>query len=106
MEVTKDWIMQSSLTGREKGMLNALLDDLDELNGFVRKYNGKDMSFTIDYQDWHDEYSPERTDPCPDYYGTYALVGKDGEIIGFKCTLEELDEQMCTVIEFAEYIFS
>ena len=46
----------------------------------------------------HTEYSPERVDPCPDYYGTYLLKWKNcKEYINDNLTLYELDNHLCTL---------
>lgn len=78
--------------------LNSLFADLDELNSFLSN------KIYIDYQDYHDEYSPERTDPCPDYYGYYSLRYEDipNKIIGDFMTLDELDNTLCLLINFLE----
>ena len=49
-------------------LLESLLEEVEELNG--NRYN----KLFINYIDTHTEYSPERTDPCPDYYGLLTCV--------------------------------
>ena len=41
---------------KEQGLLLALLNDIDGNDVMPRELE-------IHWQDWHDEYSPERTDP-------------------------------------------
>jgi hypothetical protein len=53
---------------KEQKQLRRLLEDLNDVN----LYHNTNKLY-IDWQDWHDEYSCERTDPCPDYYGYYRL---------------------------------
>ena len=76
---------------KEQGLLLALLNDIGENDVMPRELE-------IHWQDWHDEYSPERTDPCPDYYGTYGMkwAGCD-EWINHELTLDELDNHICTL---------
>jgi len=78
---------------REYELLKALLDDLYMYN---EKYFPKEMS--IEYVTDHTEYSPERTDPCPDYYHTFNIRWKGfSETIVDNLTLHDLDEHMCTL---------
>lgn len=81
-------------------LLEALLSDLEALNTLNAKYGG----LYISYEDTHTEYSPERTDPCSDYYGYFTLrwENEPSEIVGDYMTLEELDLVLCTLCNFAE----
>lgn len=82
----------------EQGLLRALLKDLANINSY-----GK-LELDIHWQDWHNEYSSERTDPCPDFYGAYTLrVRNSFETVGIGMTLDELDTNMCTLINYLEY---
>lgn len=77
-------------------LVQALLNDLFEIN----EYSDKKHIY-IDWQDYHNEYSPERTDPCPDYYGMYSLRFEDSsDIIGVMMTIEDLDMVLCTLYNF------
>lgn len=67
------------------------------------KYNNTQYSFDIYFQDYHDEYSPERTDPCPDYYGCYRLI-KNNDFVGLEMTLEELDNAICILSDFIDLL--
>ena len=79
-----------------KNLLAALLEDLKELNRHTKR-----MIF-IEYQNWHDEYSPERTEPCPDFYGYYRLKAEN-ETIGEEMTLEELNSALLLLNNYQEY---
>jgi hypothetical protein len=77
-----------------KERLKADLKDIDEIN----EMSGK--KFFINYQDYHDEYSPERTDPCPDYY-EYFTIREEAhpyDIIGPECASEyDLEDVIMTI---------
>lgn len=75
---------------KERPLLSALLDDLDEIQEV-------DPTLYIDWQDYHNEYSPERVDPCPDYYGYYTIrrITAPSETIGIEMTLDDLDASLC-----------
>lgn len=80
----------------EQERLNSLFNDLDDVN----VYNKNKLYF--DWQDWHDEYSCERTDPCPDYYGYYRLKfqkNREG-CVGDVMTIEELDNALCILFSY------
>ena len=72
-----------------KKLLIALLKDLDEINRKTKN------TYYIYVQDYHNEYSPERTDPCPDYFGYFKIVIiENNEIIyyfGEFMTVNDLD---------------
>ena len=80
----------------EQQLLIALFDDLDDVNEC-----GK-TNLYIDWQDWHDEYSAERTDPCPDYYGYYTLrfENMNDETVGLQMTIDELDNALCLLYSY------
>ena len=75
----------------EQNLIKSLLD-------LVEEYNGYGFNLNIYYQDYHDEYSPERNDPCPDYYGCYRLFYND-TMIGNEMTVNELDNAMCLLTD-------
>ena len=81
-------------------LLEALLSDLETLNALSQKNYG----LYISYEDVHTVYSPERTDPCPDYYGYFTLrwENEPSEIVGVEMTLEELDGVLCALCDFVE----
>ena len=77
-------------------LFDALLDDLDEINEYT-----EDILY-IDWQDYHNEYSPERTEPCPDYYGYYTLrfEHKPNARIGDVMTIDQLDSALCLLYSY------
>ena len=88
---------------KDQNIFESLLIDLEELNQKLidKEYN----PIFIDIQDYHNEYSPERTDPCPDYYGYYRLYSElhVNDNIGFEMTIDELDSALCILINFVEF---
>lgn len=91
---------------KDHNLLYSLLIDLDEINNILES-KGYDKIY-IDYIDSHTEYSPERTDPCPDYYGMYKLysISNKNESIGIEMTIDDLDMILCTLINFTEILFN
>ena len=92
MQITKENL--NLLPEKERVYVNNLLDyDLQEINSFNKGI------FTLHWQDYHDEYSPERTDPCPDFYGMYD-IRKDGKrVMYIPVTLVEVDEYLFFLLE-------
>jgi hypothetical protein len=82
-------------------LLGGLLCDLETVNHLNRK---NDVLY-IDYIDTHTEYSPDRTDPCPDYYGYFRLPWENepSETVGDYMTIDELDGVLCALTDFVEY---
>lgn len=89
MEITKK-NFKEIVPKEEQNRLSSLFDDLEDIN----KYG--DMNLFIDWQDWHDEYYCERTDPCPDYYGYYTLRFEKMpyDTVGGVMTINELDSAL------------
>lgn len=86
-------------------LLSALLDDILELNNLVKEHGELHKQIYIDYYDEHtDGYSPERTEPCPDYYGLFNLRFEKNpyETVGTIMDLDELDTVLCALINFEE----
>ena len=82
----------NKLPEKEQGLVKALLIDIDEIN-----YHKPLLSSNI-YIEWideHTEWSPERTDPCPDYYGMYRIIESRGKTLGVEMTLDDLDMALC-----------
>lgn len=79
----------------EQRLLAALLNDIKEINLETGSL------LYIDWQDYHNEYSPEWIEPCPDFYGYYTLrkVNND-EKIGEEMTIRDLDMVLCTLYEY------
>lgn len=94
MRITENYI------GEDRELLMALLNDLSDIN---KRINNK---IYIDKQDYHDMYSCERTDPCPDYFGLYSLrlENTPGESLEFEpMTIKELDNAICILHEFCDF---
>jgi hypothetical protein len=90
-----------------QSLLQALLIDLEEFNTILENNSKGDKKLFIDYIDTHTEYSPERTDPCPDYYGLFRLRLENNtkDIIGIELSLNELDTTLCEFVNFAEELY-
>ena len=87
MQITKENL--NSLPEKERNYVKNLLDyDLEEINSFHKGV------FTLHWQDYHDEYSPERTDPCPDFYGMYYIRKNNNRVMYVPVTLQEIDEYL------------
>ena len=88
-----------------KKFLKSLLIDVNELNDTLINKNQSNKQIYIDYENKHTEYSPERTDPCPDYYGMFSLRFEKNqyEKIGDMRTLTELDDAICLLSNFVEF---
>ena len=91
MKITKDTLNQ--LPKKESNIIESLLED------------------------YHDTYSPERVDPCPDYYGCYTLMTENEELYKQKfgyvdCTLSEklplndFESVFFAIIEFIDFLNS
>lgn len=96
MKVTYENIKNLDVPELTKELLYSDLEDVEEINEITGE------KFFIHYQDWHDEYSPERTDPCPDYYGYFSIrEGKyPNDNIGPLCQREnELQDVILTIYD-------
>ena len=91
-------------------LLNSLLDELNGINDMTIDIHGDKASLlSIAWENEHTEYSPERTDPCPDYYGFFYII-KDGVTIGGASTaniggamsIDQLEEAICLLDDFVE----
>ena len=93
---------------KNQGLIESLLIDLLELNTELENIQEPYRKLYIDYITEHTEYSPERTDPCPDFYGMYRLVFEKNpyESVGNEMTIDELDSAMCILINFVEFKLS
>jgi len=92
------------VTKKNWDIIKSLLEDLKDINGLLDDNQEGYRKFYIDIQDYHNVYSPERTDPCPDYYGYYTLRYEENpyETIGIEMNIDELDSAMCVLINFIE----
>lgn len=87
MQVTKENL--NLLPEKERNFVEDILDnELEEINSFNKGV------FTLHWQEYHDEYSPERTDPCPDFYGMYYIRKNNNRVMYFPVTLQEVDEYL------------
>lgn len=85
-------------------LLESLLIDTSELNQMLEDKGESCRKIYIDYEDKHTKYSPERTDPCPDYYGLFTLRFEKNhyETVGPIIDLDELDTILCALINFED----
>ena len=97
MKITKENIQEFPEI-ENKSLLKSLLSEIDAINYFINK------KIFLDYQTYHNEYSPERTDPCPDYYGYYTLryEHKPNFSLGGFMTLNDLEYALWLLIDFVE----
>lgn len=93
MIVSERNICNIPIVESDKRLLTALLVDLDEINHNLPL---KMSNISINWISEHTEYSPERTDPCPDYYGMYRLIQGD-KSIGIEMDLDTLDYVLCVL---------
>lgn len=88
----KDWVSEEN-----QALLLALISDVEEDNS-IHLYP---KNLEIHVQDYHNEYSPERVDPCPDFYGTFLLYWEDrvktGNNIAAELDLDELSWALCHI---------
>ena len=103
MKITKENLKR--LNVEDVKLLSSLLDTIDEINLMFPI-----ASFYIEYQDWHGdypEYSIERTDPCPDYFGYYRLrVSNTDEMIGTEMTINQLDDAICILWDIVDLFYN
>lgn len=91
------------LPEKEQSLAQALLMDIDELNQILSK-NVQDRVAYLDWQDYHDSYSPERTDPCPDFYGCYCIMINDKQV-GDKLKIQDIDYSIYEIISYTQTLF-
>lgn len=99
MKITKD-NYKEIVPEKDQRLIAALLVDIGDIN---EKLDG-DVELHISIQDWHNEYSCERTDPCPDYYGYYTICTTNGDTIGDEMDIETLDNAMFIISDFLDYV--
>ena len=89
-------------------ILKGLMIDLMEFNQLLEDKGEPYKKLYIDYIDEHTDWEPERTDPCPDYYGMFRLRFEDDpyETVGSEMELNELDAILCALINFMEFKLS
>ena len=93
---------------KDQMLIHGLLLDLEELNTELDNVQEPYRKLYIDYITEHTRYSPERTDPCPDYYGMYTLRFEKNqyEKVGTEMTIDELDNALYVLINFIEFKLS
>lgn len=99
MRITRENADKYYKSSADRDYVNALMDDIEEINEMTG------LDFFIDFQDYHDEYSPERTDPCPDYFGFVRLKESHApteESLSVVSTLDEVDTVIFTVYQMAK----
>jgi hypothetical protein len=94
MRITENNI--ENIPVKERALIRALLYDLKEIN-----YNLPldSPNLELEWIDTHTEYPPERTDPCPDYYGMYR-IWRGNDFIGVEMDLDTLDSALCLLYNF------
>lgn len=98
MRITRENIDFIPVSDREKRLLKALLDDIDDINELKIQ-----PEIYITWIDEHTEYSPERVESCPDYYGMYSIrmEGRD-DTVGVEMDIDTLDISLCLLCEYIE----
>ena len=86
MKITEETIY--NIPENEQGLVVALLNDIAEINDYTHS------NLKLDWIDQHTEWSPERVEPCPDYYGMYRIIRND-KVLGVEMTLDDLDMALC-----------
>ena len=81
---------------KERALVRALLNDMEEINHNLPLHS---PNLELEWIDTHTEYSPEWTDPCPDYYGMYR-VRRGNDFIGVEMDLDTLDSALCLLYNF------
>lgn len=99
MKVTYENIEDLPINNKDKVILKSLLTDIDEINNA----NLKDPIY-IDWEENHTEYSPEWTEPCPDFYGTYSLIrSTTKDKLGVEMDIDTLDIALCLLNNYIIY---
>lgn len=95
---------KSYVPQKNQELFSALLVDLSTLNSILVDNGESYRKLYFDIETNHTSYSPERTDPCPDYYGMYTIryEKNEYEIVGDYMTINELDSAMLILSNFVE----
>ena len=102
-----DYIAECSNIEVGKKLLNALLNDVKVLNAMFISAGKADCQVYIDYFNTHTEYSSERTESCPDYFGMFTIrCERDNNIIGDEMTLDLLDHSILIMTDTMSIITS
>ena len=94
MKITEETIY--NIPEKERALVRGLLYDIEEINHTLPLHS---PNLELEWIDEHTEYSPERTDPCPDYYGMYR-VWRGDDYIGVEMDLDTLDSALCLLYNF------
>ena len=94
MKITEETIY--NIPEKEQPIVIALLNDLEEINHNLPLHS---PNLELEWIDEHTEYSPEWTDPCPDYYGMYR-VWRGNDYMGVEMDLDTLDSALCLLYNF------
>lgn len=86
------------LPEKDRGIVCSLMLDVEEINMSDSSIGHID----IEWIDTHTEYSAERVDPCPDYYGMYRIY-RDGTYLGCEMDLDTLDSAICVLHNYVIY---
>ena len=55
--------------------IKSLVQEVYDINDMLGNFPGQNMkTISIYWENEHTEYSPERTDPCPDNYGFFYII--------------------------------
>lgn len=89
---------------KDQELMYNLLIDVNELNDLLDKQGQYYRKLYIDIETHHTEYSPERVDPCPDFYGCYRLhpISDPYNSVGDIMDIDTLDNTLCALIMFLE----
>lgn len=95
---------KSPINDDRSKLVNLVLDAVS-VNMYLDKIN-PDRKIYIEYEDSHTEYSPERVDPCPDFFGTFTLRYENypSESVGDPMTIDELDDALFVLNDFLQNI--
>lgn len=85
-------------------LLLSLVKEARDINSILTNFPGQDMkTISIYWENEHTEYSPERTDPCPDNYGFfYIMMNGVNHTIGEAMSIDQLDESLSLLYDFVE----
>ena len=88
----------------DQELFRALLIDLTIINRLLVDQGDSYRQLYFDVETNHTPYSPERTDPCPDYYGMYTIRFERNpyETVGDYMTINELDNAIFILSNFIE----
>lgn len=90
--------LREALPDKDVALVKAIMQDIAEYNADVFP-----IDLELHFQDYHDEYSSERTDPCPDFYNTFSINWAGSyDTIASGMDVNALDETMCAICQAFE----